>query len=119
MRSVCASAEAGDEDHRQERGRRACAQPPAKLIAIDARHQDVGEHEVRRLRLYQAKRLGAVVRDVDFVAEDPQQPGDHFRVRALVVDDQDALGHLLENNDAARVLAGLQIREGCGASSIE
>jgi hypothetical protein len=86
-----------DEDHRQERRFRRGAQAPAKVVAVDPGHQDVGDHEIRMHLAHQLERLLAVECGVNRIAARLQHAGEHLDVRALIVDDQDARRHYLGN----------------------
>jgi hypothetical protein len=84
----------GDEDHGKKRGLRIRPQPAAELVAVHARHHDVGDYEVGRAGAHRLERLFAVERDLDLVAEIAQQSRHQLGVGALVVHHEDALGHL-------------------------
>ena len=83
----------GDQDHGQKRRFRRAAQPPAELVAVDIRHQDVGDDEVGTDFAHLRERLLAVMGSADGIAASLQHAGHHLDVGPLVINDEDARRH--------------------------
>jgi hypothetical protein len=109
----------GHQDHRQQRGGGARAQAAHELVAVHARHQDVGDHQVGALGAHDVERRHGVERHLDLIAEVAQQAGHHFGVGALVVDDQDALSHPQKTITPRAFFPACRSANACGASPIE
>ena len=88
--------ERAQEHHGQLPGRLPGPQPPAHLVAVESRHDDVEEDEVGRALLDRLEGLLAVEGDRDPVVV-PQGLHEDVHVGLHVVDDQDAaVGELLQ-----------------------
>ena len=60
MHALLRRIERGDEHHRQQRGRGVGADAPADVVAGQARHHDVEQHQVRPFRRHLGQRFLAV-----------------------------------------------------------
>ena len=68
------------------------AEPAADLQPVEVRHQHVQHHGVGRVKRQAVERLGAVGRELDVVALQPEGPLERRADGRLVVDDENTHG---------------------------
>ena len=88
--SIRAIGQARDEDEGHQAGLGVPLHPATELDAVDVRHVDVGDDQVRRFGFNHAERDGAVGGSIDGVTLTGQQPLQQVSILRDVVYDKDS-----------------------------
>ena len=100
-RLVLELVQGGEEDHRDRSGSRIGLEPFAHLEAVQTRHADVEQDQVRPQRGGQAQASGAVGGADDVQPPIPEDLGGQAQIVGFIVDDQQG-DRNLNRSDARR-----------------
>ena len=84
--------ERGQEDHRRVPGFGIVLETAARLVAVDARHDDIEQDDQRLRAARNLQRLFAIAGHEEAVARAPERLAQDVQVRGIVIDQEDPAG---------------------------